>query len=376
MSKCTNNNINISSSTNIVDDVSNDIEKLTTATDESDATSTKSEEKCKLKHIKTDNTSSNNNDNFEQDIVQENTGSNLEASDICANCGKEGASNTCNKCKQVKYCNAACKKKHKKKHKKECEEHLRRAAELHDEKLFKRPPPSEEECPICLVRLPNLTSGSRYQSCCGKTICSGCIHAMKLNTRGRGNALCPFCRAPTPNTENEIIKRAQRRVKLDDAEAMHILGGYYSSGICGLPQDYAKALELWHRGVELGNATAYHNIANAYYFGDGVEVDKKRGRYYWELAAMKGDVDSRHNLGLLEGASGNEERAFKHFMIAVEGGYKKSLPAVRDLYKDGYATKDDYAKALRAYQKYLGEIKSSQRDEAAAANEGYKYIEK
>ena len=32
---------------------------------------------------------------------------------VCANCGKEDRSdemNTCNKCKQVKYCNAACKR--------------------------------------------------------------------------------------------------------------------------------------------------------------------------------------------------------------------------------------------------------------------------
>ena len=50
---------------------------------------------------------------------------------VCANCGKEGndVNNTCNKCKQVKYCNAACKKKHRHKHKKDCEEHQRLAAE-------------------------------------------------------------------------------------------------------------------------------------------------------------------------------------------------------------------------------------------------------
>ena len=30
---------------------------------------------------------------------------------VCANCGKEGSNlNICNKCKAVKYCNAACKK--------------------------------------------------------------------------------------------------------------------------------------------------------------------------------------------------------------------------------------------------------------------------
>ena len=50
---------------------------------------------------------------------------------VCANCGKEG-SNICNKCKQVKYCNAACKKKHRHKHKKECEDHIRLAAEHAD----------------------------------------------------------------------------------------------------------------------------------------------------------------------------------------------------------------------------------------------------
>ena len=63
--------------------------------------------------------------------------------ECCANCGKEGSgvNNTCNKCKAVKYCNAACKKKHRHKHKEECEKIVKRAAEmqavLHDEKLFK-----------------------------------------------------------------------------------------------------------------------------------------------------------------------------------------------------------------------------------------------
>ena len=51
-----------------------------------------------------------------------------EEVDVCANCGKEGSDlNICNKCQMVKYCNAACKKKHRSKHKKKCE---RRMAEL------------------------------------------------------------------------------------------------------------------------------------------------------------------------------------------------------------------------------------------------------
>jgi len=189
-----NNDINTSSSTNMVDDISTDIEKLTTADDgdiisgEEDMSSEKKFTTCeqKLDHTKVDDTSGNNNDNADQNIAQENTGSNLDASDICANCGKEDANNICNKCKQVKYCNALCKKKHKTKHKKDCEEYLkraaelqeeelRRAAELHDIELFKQPP-RDEDCPICFLRLPLLGSGTKYKGCCGKTICSGCIY--------------------------------------------------------------------------------------------------------------------------------------------------------------------------------------------------------
>ena len=99
----------------------------------------------------------------------------------CANCGKEGSNlNSCNRCKLVKYCNAACKKKHRSKHKKKCD---RRVAEMHDEDLFKQPP-RREDCPICFLRLPTLDTGRRYKSCCGKKICSGCFHAPVYDNNG------------------------------------------------------------------------------------------------------------------------------------------------------------------------------------------------
>ena len=43
------------------------------------------------------------------------------------------------------------------------------------------------------------------------------------------------------------------------------------------------------------------------------------------------------------------------------------------MYKHGHTTKEDYTKALQAYQAYLGEINSSQRDKAAAADERHRY---
>ena len=68
-------------------------------------------------------------------------------------------------------------------------------------------------------------------------------------------------------------------------------------------------------------------------------------------------------------------RAVKHHMIAVSFGDNDSLEKIKRMFKNGDATKEDYTQALRSYQAYLGNIKSPQRDEAAAANENYKYYE-
>ena len=300
---------------------------------------------------------------------------------VCANCGKEGSSdnmNTCNKCKMVKYCNAACKKKHRRKHKIECEEHIRlaaeHAAELHEKELFKQPPPAKD-CPICFVCLPTPSTGWRYYTCCGKTICSGCIYAPVYDNQGNAVAekKCAFCRVPFPKSVEEENERLKKRVEVNDLKAMHCMGTFYRDGERDFPQDYAKALELWRRAGELGDADAYCSIGYAYKYGNGVEVDKKKAKYYYELAAIGGSVPARHNLGSDEGLNGNMDRALKHFMIAVRNGSSDSLKTIKGMYSKGHATKDDYTTALQAYQEYLVEIKNPQRDKAAAARENFRY---
>jgi len=147
----------------------------------------------------------------------------LDDMSTCASCGKEGLSddmNTCNKCQMVKYCNAACKKKHRSKHKKACE---RRVAELHEEALFKEVEP--EECPICMLPLP-LEGSVIFESCCGKTICAGCIYTMQLSEGG--GDLCAFCRTPKAAPGKETIKRVQKLMDKGYAEAFNSFAGYYT----------------------------------------------------------------------------------------------------------------------------------------------------
>jgi len=292
---------------------------------------------------------------------------------VCANCGKgeeeSGNLKACTACKLVKYCNRECQIAHRPKHKKECR---KRAAELHDENLFKQPPPQEEDCPICFLLLPSLDpTGKKYQTCCGKTICSGCIHANAL-MRTTAVALCPFCRMPSPTSDEVGNERERKRMEANDPIALYNLGCYYHDGKYGFTQDVEKAMELWHRSAELGHAASYSNIGYFYNNNSGVETDKK-GTHYYELAAMMGNEVARHNLGCEERNAGNMKRALKHYMISVRGGYADSLKSIKELYSYGYATKENYTTALRLYQEYLGEIKSPQRDEAAAFHEKYRY---
>ena len=162
-------------------------------------------------------------------------------------------------------------------------------------------------------------------------------------------------------------------MELDHPIAMFNIGNYYRDGRNGYPQDYTKALELWHRAAELGFAKAYNSIGYHYDIGIGVELDEEKARHYYEIAAIRGDYQARHNVGCMERDEGNVDRALKHWMIAVRSGHSNSLTRINELYTNGDATKVDYAKALRSYQEYLGEIKSVQRDKAAAASEMYRY---
>ena len=136
-----------------------------------------------------------------------------------------------------------------------------------------------------------------------------------------------------------------------------------------LTAGYAKAIELYHRAGKFG----YNNIGHAYDNGDGVERDEKMAKHFLELAAMEGNATARHNLGVNDYKAGNHDRALEHYMIAVRGGDTDSVKEIQRMYMDGHATKDHYANALRSHQAYVNEIKSVQREQAAAFRDDCRY---
>ena len=205
----------------------------------------------------------------------------------CAACGKGGDGlKKCGACELVRYCGAACQRAHRLQHKRECK---KRAAELHDEAVF-RLPPSREECPICFLELPIMTNLQKYNTCCGKILCYGCSIA---SAEQSDESLCPFCRKPAARSIEERRKRIDRRIELNDPEAIFLFGMYYFEGGVGVEQDIGKAVELLHRATELGSINAHSKVGGLYWRGDGVQVDNKKANYHLEIAAMAGNVRAR-----------------------------------------------------------------------------------
>ena len=282
----------------------------------------------------------------------------------CASCGIAGGDDiklkNCTACYLVKYCSVKCQKEHRPKHKKECK---KRAAELRDEILFKQPESSHYgDCPICCLPLPFDPSKSNLYACCSKIICMGCTYTNKKREYDpRLEQKCPFCRKAAPDTDEEFIDLLMKRAEVNDPAAMNEMGAKrYHEG------DYKSAFEYWTRAASLGDARAHYQLSTLYCHGRGVEKDKKKRMHHLTEAAIEGHPLARNGLGCIEWEHGRVDRAVKHWIIAAKLGFEKPLECVKDLYKDGVVSKEDFTAALRGYQTFINATKSPQREEAYA----------
>jgi hypothetical protein len=273
----------------------------------------------------------------------------------CASCGTKANDDVklkkCGACNLVRYCGVKCQREHRPHHKRECK---KCAAELHNAILFKQPESSHlGDCPICCLPLSLDVKKSITMACCSKMICRGCSYANKTREKERSlQERCPFCRHPTPKTEAEIDKSRMKRVKANDPFAICAFGTS-----CYYEGDYESALEYWEKSAKLGDAEAHYCLSNMF-----VGTNMKKAIYHWEKAAIGGHHMARHNLGCIEFENGNADRAVKHYSIAASLGLDNSLKKLRECYKKGWVSKEDFAAALRAHQAAADATKSLQRE--------------
>ena len=329
---------------------------------------------------------------------------------VCANCGRSSDGGegglfklkNCTACRLVKYCGVECQRAHRKQHKEACKQQV---AELQGERLHSasvstgtqdiiaammiygacerelpesaysreqrgrrqsigrceecvaggnqlvlmrqgRTRSEEDDCPICSLPLPFDVNQSVFKACCMKLVCNGCI----LAARKRGMFDCPFCRAPVPEKDSQVLAMIEKRAGAGDPLAIWHLGMKYHHGQLGLEKDATRAVELWERAAELGVKEAHYSLGVLYDQGTEVEKDTVKAIRHYEAAAMRGCVSARHNLGCEESNAKNYDLALQHWMIAAKLGHDQSLRYVKTLLMNGLATKVDYADALRGYQ--------------------------
>ena len=268
------------------------------------------------------------------------------------------------------------------------------SAAAEDDALFQEP--TREECPLCLLPMPLFPAHTQYQPCCGTVICLGCLYSVCHARTTEGNP-CPFCRTDCVKKFSESHERMQKRLEANnDGDAFAAQATYIFFGTMDMPKDEEKGMELYFRAAELGHGGAQSFLGFSHEAGEhGVKRDAKKAIEYHKLAAMSGNVESRHRLGINEGGRayetfaartgklnmgidrgapgvkfegrGDMKRAMKHFIISASAGYDGSLAVLKEGFAEGHVTKKEYEKTLRAYQMSCSELNSEQRDKGLAA---------
>jgi TPR repeat protein len=123
-----------------------------------------------------------------------------------------------------------------------------------------------------------------YYSCCGKSICGGCIYSFH---KSGNNGNCPFCNANRRGkTDEERVEEMMKRVEANDAGSVYQLANDYYHGDLGLLQDRAKGVELWKQAAKLGSSHAHFHLGNEYKLGG----DMKKAKFHCYVRARSGTI--------------------------------------------------------------------------------------
>jgi TPR repeat protein len=159
-------------------------------------------------------------------------------------------------------------------------------------------------------------------------------------------------------TDEEEVEELMKRVEVNDAGAMYVLGSCYYHGQLGLQQDLERAIALWKQAAKLGSSKAHNELG--VHFQEGGDLKKKK--FHYEAAAMAGHEGARYNLGCNETQSGNMERALKHWTIAASAGHYIAMHNMLVAFNKDSVSRDEIDPILTAYNNSCAEMRSEARD--------------
>ncbi|SFU55546.1 hypothetical protein SAMN05216339_10448 [Nitrosomonas eutropha] len=150
-------------------------------------------------------------------------------------------------------------------------------------------------------------------------------------------------------TPEQRFLNLRKKAEAGDAEAQNGLGSMYFSGEAvshdahgnPLSKDPEAAAGWFYRAAEQGHADAQFNLGLLYFTGEGVPQDKAKAVELFTKSAEQGNIDAQNNLGVIyllgEGVEQNTDKAIEWFEKAAKQGNEeaiKNLEAIRTSQKD------------------------------------------
>ena len=154
-----------------------------------------------------------------------------------------------------------------------------------------------------------------------------------------------------------------KRANAGNARSMYFVGKHYFDGKLGLTQDKAEGLKWYHRALEAGSGMSAGIIGNCYHKGDGVEQDDDKALEYFQKAAELDFIPAFYTVGNFLIHKGEIEEGMLNLRKAAMCGLSDDslFDLLRNGFKVGFITKEEYAYTLKENQKACNEMKSESR---------------
>lgn len=148
----------------------------------------------------------------------------------------------------------------------------------------------------------------------------------------------------------EYYEKASRSL----VEGMTGLAQCYTYGI-GTQVDYKKAVELYTKAAEAGDAQAQFDLGVCYRQGEGVEADIDKAIELYQKAIEQGHGGAMTNMGVLYdnaiGVDENPVKALEYYKMAAEAGHPDGQCCAGIMYYNGRGTEQNYEEAVKWFTK-------------------------
>ncbi len=119
--------------------------------------------------------------------------------------------------------------------------------------------------------------------------------------------------------------------------------------------NYTKAMSLWKKAAEAGNAKAMYDIGTLYMHGWGVSQNYKDTMAWYRKAVAAGDTHAIYGIGFLYdkglGVPQSYQKAVALWRKAAAAGSIEAMYAIGLLYEEGLGFPQNYQKAMKWYRK-------------------------